>query len=85
MNAIQPRAVDAPDISATRFLVAVMHDRSLDIQTRMNAADQLCRMGLGIYKEREIRITINVGGASNVGGVKMLNHRAEGAYDWASK
>jgi hypothetical protein len=83
MSNTQPRAFDAPDISATRFLVAVMHDKTVDLKDRMVAADLLCKMGLSFYREREIRITINVGGVS-AGGAKMLNNRAKGeAYVWA--
>jgi hypothetical protein len=61
MSDAKPRPMDDPDISATRFLVAVMHDTSVDLKERMTAADLLCKIGLGNYRERVVRITINGG------------------------
>jgi hypothetical protein len=61
MSDTKPRPYDDPDISATRFLVAVMHDKTVDLKDRMTAADLLCKMGLGLYKERTLRITIHGG------------------------
>jgi hypothetical protein len=68
-SAPQHRACDDPHISATRFLVATMHDKSLDIHTRIRVATELFQLGMGDYQgEREFHITINGGlckGCSN--------------------
>jgi hypothetical protein len=37
-------ACDAPDLTATQFLYAVMRDRSLDLRTRIKAASKLMRI-----------------------------------------
>ena len=40
-------AYDAPDIGPHEFLLTIMRDRTLDLHLRMNAAHELCRVGLG--------------------------------------
>jgi hypothetical protein len=53
--------MDDPDITATRFLVAVMHDPTVDLKERMIAADLLCKMGLRYYRERMVSTSIRGG------------------------
>jgi hypothetical protein len=61
MSTDTPRPFDDPDITATQFLARVMHDNSLDLAVRMEAAEKLLQMGLGNYREQVLRITINGG------------------------
>jgi len=42
----KPHAYDAPNLTAKQFLYAVMRDTSLDLRTRMKAADRLCHIVL---------------------------------------
>jgi hypothetical protein len=57
--------MDDPDIDARQFLARVMHETTLDLAVRMEAADKLLQVGCGHYREQHIRITIN-------GGIPML-------------
>ena len=51
-----------PDITAHEFLLNVMHDAALDLPTRMKAAEELMRLGLGhIGTIRTIKIKIEGG------------------------
>lgn len=49
-----------PGIGAHEFLLAVMHDPTVDLHDRMTAAEELCRLGLGdIGTIRTLRIVLN--------------------------
>jgi hypothetical protein len=53
--------MDDPDIDARQFLFRTMHEPSLDLAVRMDAADKLLQLGLGNYREEEVHITIRGG------------------------
>lgn len=53
---------NSPGLSAHEFLLAVMRDQTLALQTRINAAGDLCRAGLGdIGTVRTLHIVIETG------------------------
>jgi hypothetical protein len=47
MSSDTVHAHNLPGLSAHEFLLAVMHDPTLDLHDRMVAAEELCRQGLG--------------------------------------
>jgi hypothetical protein len=47
MTSTEVHPYDAPGLSGHEFLLAVMHDPSVDLHLRMQAAEELCRAGLG--------------------------------------
>jgi hypothetical protein len=62
MSDDKPRPMDDPDIDARQFLFRTMHEPSLDLAVRMDAADKLLQLGLGDYREEEVHITIRTRG-----------------------
>ena len=55
-------AHNLPGLGAHEFLLAVMHDPTVDLHDRMTAAEELCRAGLGdIGTIRTLRIVIEGG------------------------
>jgi hypothetical protein len=53
-------AHNLPGIGAHEFLLAVMHDPTVDLHDRMIAAEELCRLGLGdIGTIRTLRVVLN--------------------------
>jgi hypothetical protein len=53
---------DSIELSAHEFLLGIMHDKTKDLGLRMNAAEKLCRAGLGhIGTIHTLRIIIEGG------------------------
>jgi hypothetical protein len=51
-----------PGLSGHEFLLAVMHDKTVDLGLRMDAAEELCRQGLGdIGTIRTLKIVMTGG------------------------
>ena len=59
-NEVHPH--NLPGLSGHEFLLAVMHDPTVDLHDRMVAAEELCRQGLGdIGTIRTLTIVITGG------------------------
>jgi hypothetical protein len=62
MTSTEDHTYDTPGISPHDFLLAVMHDRTVDLHLRMQAAEELCRLNLGnIGAIHTLRIVIEGG------------------------
>jgi hypothetical protein len=71
-DARTPRPMNEVNITSTAFLFAVMHDPTLPLHARMDAAVKLIQLGLGNYSNQpELRISIT-GGLSATPGIPGL-------------
>jgi hypothetical protein len=61
-----------PDITSHEFLLNVMHDAALDLPTRMKAAKELIRLGLGNIAHVQT-ITIRIEGGMPDFSVSCVN------------
>jgi hypothetical protein len=62
MTSTEAHPYDTPGMPSHEFLLAVMHDPTVDLHLRMQAAEGLCRAGLGdIGTIHTLRIVIEGG------------------------